>query len=91
MLEQGKCVFLWRKLFDDIDKGDYKYRKILEETKDMNKLVQLLNNANIYFDLHLDNYFSRDKFDLIYLKDKEKKKKDNFNNKSDLLNFDITN
>ena len=67
------------------------YLKEQEETKDMNKLVQLLNNANIYFDLHLDNYFSRDKFDLIYLKDKEKKKKDNFNNKSDLLNFDITN
>jgi len=77
MLESGRCVFLWRKLFDDIDKGDYKYRQILDNTKDMNKLVQLLDNPNIYFDLNLEKYFSRDKFDMIYLKDKPKNK--NFN------------
>jgi len=91
MLEQGRCVFLWRKLFDDIDKGDYRYREVLENTKDMNKLVQLLDNPNIYYDLNLEKYFSRDKFDMIYVKDKPKKKKTNENTNSfDLLNFDIT-
>ena len=77
MLEQGRCVFLWRKLFDDIDKGDYRYREVLENTKDMNKLVQILDNPNIYYDLNLEKYFSRDKFDMIYVKDKPKKKKIN--------------
>jgi hypothetical protein len=91
MLEQGRCVFLWRKLFDDIDKGDYRYREVLENTKDMNKLVQLLDNPNIYYDLNLEKYFSRDKFDMIYVKDKPKKKKTNENvTNFDLLNFDIT-
>jgi len=91
MLEQGRCVFLWRKLFDDIDKGDYRYREVLENTKDMNKLVQLLDNPNIYYDLNLEKYFSRDKFDMIYVKDKPKKKKiSNNTNSFDLLNFDIT-
>lgn len=77
MLEQGKTVFLWRKLIDDLSKGDYAYRNTLEHTKDMNRLVQLLNNPNIYYDLNLENYFSKDRFDMIYVKDikREKPKK----------------
>jgi len=33
-----------------------------------------LNNPNIYYDLNLENYFSKDKFDMIYLEDKPVKK-----------------
>jgi hypothetical protein len=74
MLEQGKSVFLWRKLIDDLAKGDYVYLNTLNNIKDMNQLVILLNNPNIYFDLNLENYFSRDRFDMIYLEDITKKK-----------------
>ena len=83
MLEQEKSVFLWRKLFDDLAKGDFVYHNYLEENiKDINQLVILLDNPNIYYDLKLDNYFSKDKFDMIYLKDKPKKKR---NKKTDPL------
>lgn len=74
MLEQGKTVFLWRKLIDDLSKGDYIQKGILEKQKDINQLVQYFDNPNIYFDLNLENYFSRDRFDMIYLKDMNKKK-----------------
>ena len=74
MLDEGKTVFLWRKLIEDLAKGDYGYTNTLNERKDINQIVQLLNNSNIYFDLKLENYFSRDKFDMIYLKDLPKKK-----------------
>ena len=74
MLDDGKTVFLWRKLIEDLAKGDYGYTNTLNERKDINQMVQLLNNPNIYFDLKLENYFSRDKFDMIYLKDLPKKK-----------------
>jgi len=74
MLDDGKTVFLWRKLIEDLAKGDYGYMNTLNERKDMNQMIQLLNNSNIYFDLKLENYFSKDKFDMIYLKDLPKKK-----------------
>lgn len=74
MLEQGKCVFLWRKMIDDLSKGDYKLKKSLEDIKDMNQLVIFYDNPNIYYDLNLEQYFSIDKFDMIYVKDIPKKK-----------------
>lgn len=75
MLSQGKTVFLWRKLYDDLAKGNYAYRNELNNIKDINKLVQLLDNPNIYYDLNLENYFSKDQFDMIYLEDKPRKVK----------------
>jgi len=74
MLEQGKCVFLWKKMIDELSKGDYSLRHNLENIKDINQLVIFYDNPNIYFDLNLEQYFSRDKFDMIYLKDVQKKK-----------------
>lgn len=74
MLDQGKCVFLWRKMIDDLSKGDYKLKKALEDIKDMNQLVIFYDNPNIYYDLNLEQYFSIDKFDMIYVKDIPKKK-----------------
>jgi hypothetical protein len=75
MLEQGKTVFLWRKLYDDLSKGDYIYRNELNKIKDINRLVQFLDNSNIYYDLNLEKYFSKDRFDMIYLEDKPRNKK----------------
>ena len=74
MLEQGKCVFLWKKMIDELSKGDYTLKRNLEDIKDINQLVVFYDNPNIYFDLNLEQYFSKDKFDLIYLKDVPKKK-----------------
>jgi hypothetical protein len=74
-LEKGKTVFLWKKLFDDLIKNDYTLKTALNDIKDMNQLVILLHNPNIYNELHLEKYFSRDRFDIIYLEDKPKNKK----------------
>ena len=74
MLEQGKCVFLWKKMLDELSNGDYSLRHNLENIKDINQLVIFYDNPNIYFDLNLEQYFSRDKFDMIYLKDVPKNK-----------------
>lgn len=74
MLNKGYSVFLWRKLFKDIiDNSTNKYivKKELEKIKDLNDLVIYTNNPNVFKDLNLQNYFSIDKFDKIYLNLKE--------------------
>jgi hypothetical protein len=88
MLLQGKTVFLWRKLYDDLAKGNYAYRNELNNIKDINKLVQFLDNSNIYYDLNLENYFSKDQFDMIYLEDKPRKVKTGMKTQSQSSEWD---
>jgi len=66
-LKNGHSVFLWKKLFKDISKGDYKKEYQLKNNiKDLNDLVKL-SKDNVYEKYKLDNYFSVDEFDKIYL------------------------
>jgi hypothetical protein len=88
MLLLGKTVFLWRKLYDDLAKGNYAYRNELNNIKDINKLVQFLDNSNIYYDLNLENYFSKDQFDMIYLEDKPRKVKTGMKTQSQSSEWD---
>lgn len=67
MIDNGYSVFLWKKLFNDLSKGKgFKYKSFLENNiKDINKLAEYYDNNHIYNDLKLNNYFAKDKFDLI--------------------------
>lgn len=66
MIDQNYSVFLWKRLINDLSKGKgVKFKSILEEQKDINKMVEFYNNPNIYFDFKLEKYFARDQFDLI--------------------------
>ena len=70
LLEKGYPVFLWNKLFDKIikkskDKNNAKYR--LSNIKDLNELAKDAKCSDIYNKLKLDDYFSKDEFDKVYL------------------------
>jgi len=66
-IEQGYSVFLWKKLFKKLSKGDSKKEFFLKNNvKDLNDLAKL-TKKNIYLDFKLENYFSIDEFDKIYL------------------------
>lgn len=67
MIDQNHSVFLWKRLIKDLSKGKgAKYKNILEDNaKDINKLVEFLDEPNIYYKLNLENYFAKDQFDLI--------------------------
>jgi hypothetical protein len=70
MLNKGFPVFLWNKLFEILSKqinNKNKSKKILKNIIDLNDLVKVSKNPNIYKTLKLENNFSVDKFDLIYL------------------------
>lgn len=67
MIDQDFSVFLWKKLFNNLSKSrGMKYKNYLEENiKDINRLVEEYNDPNIYFTMNLENYFAKDRFDLI--------------------------
>lgn len=68
-LEEGYPVFLWKKLFKDILKNKnnkYKAQIRLNKIKDLNKLAIEMKRSPYKY-LNLENYFSNDKLDLIYL------------------------
>jgi len=70
MINNGYSVFLWKKLFDDLlkrFKDKYKAERILYKIKDLNELALKFKNENIYKEFNLDNYFSIDKLDVIYI------------------------
>jgi len=80
MILNGYNVFLWKKLFEDIinkSKDKLKMRKKLSNIDDLNRFVIVSKNPNLYKKLNLDNYFSIDKFDLMYINKPEKKKFEN--------------
>lgn len=81
-MKEGYPVFLWKKFFEDIikktnPKDPYKKMNDMSKIKDLNNLAQIVNNP--YKSLSLDNYYSRDIFDIEYVKSKSSK---NFSNKS---------
>lgn len=70
LLKKGYSVFLWEKLFDfwasktkDISKAGRKLRKLIVDLNDVGKLIK-----DPYSKLELVNWFSKDEFDLIYIK-----------------------
>jgi len=67
IIDDGQSVFLWKKLINELSKNKgTKYKNFLENNlKDMNKLVQIVNDANVYRNLNLNKYFAVDQFDLI--------------------------
>jgi hypothetical protein len=70
MLEKGNVVFLWQKLVEDLLKNKtdkYKAKQYLLKIKDLNKLVQEINNFDKFRKINLEKYFSNDLFDKFYL------------------------
>jgi len=70
MLEKGHKVFLWQKLVEDLlknKKDKYQAKNYLLKIKDLNQLVQKINNFDIFKKINLEKYFSNDLFDKIYL------------------------
>ncbi|NPV13212.1 MAG: hypothetical protein HPY57_15705 [Ignavibacteria bacterium] len=70
MLKKGFPVFLWNKLFSKLiekEKNKYDAQNKLKNIIDLNDLVKAAKNPNVYKSLKLDNFFSIDEFDLIYL------------------------
>lgn len=67
-INNGYSVFLWDKLFKDISKNDNKKLFFLRNNiKDLNDLVKLYKSSDLYNKLNLENYFSIDEFDKIYI------------------------
>jgi hypothetical protein len=70
MIKRGYPVFLWNKLFERLLKGKknkFEAKQIYKSIKDLNKLVMEAKNPKVYKDLNLEQYYSKDQFDSIYL------------------------
>jgi hypothetical protein len=65
MIKNGYSIFLWNKLFKDLKQ--FRYNKLQTEIIDLNDLVKLLKDPDVYKNLDLEKYFSVDEFDLMYL------------------------
>lgn len=71
LLEQGHKVFLWKKFIKDyLDKCKNRSRmeKVFTYVKDLNDLAIVFRNDKVFNDLNLNDYFSIDEFDMIWLK-----------------------
>lgn len=80
LLKKGYKVFLWKLLFKkliDKSKDKYKSKQMLNGITDLNELAKRAKNPNVYKSLKLENFFSNDEFDLLYL-DKLTKKDGNW-------------
>ena len=70
MLNRGYDVFLWDKLIEKIIKNKpnkYKAEKNFKDIVDLNDLVIKSKNSNVYEKLKLSTFFSKDKFDFLYI------------------------
>ena len=70
MIKKGYPVFLWKKLFDTLinrSKDKYKAEKFLKNIIDLNQLVVKFKASDIYYKFKLENFYSSDEFDSIYL------------------------
>lgn len=67
MIDDNNSVFLWKRLINKLSRSKpAKYKHHLEENcTDINALVEFFDNPNIYQDLKLEEFFAKDKFDLI--------------------------
>lgn len=71
-LKDGYDVFLWKKLFESIVKNKpssdpYKLMERIKTVKDLNKLSQISNNPNVSYDLKLNEFFSKDIYDIKWI------------------------
>jgi len=72
MLGKGYKVFLWQKLIEDLiknKKDKHEAKKYAMKIKDLNQMVQKINNIDTFKKINLNKYFSNDLFDKIYLND----------------------
>jgi hypothetical protein len=70
MISKGHQIFLWEKLFKELlknKKNIYEAKRKLEKIIDLNNLVVESKNPNIVEKLKLNEYFSQDEFDKIFL------------------------
>jgi predicted RNA-binding Zn-ribbon protein involved in translation (DUF1610 family) len=69
LIKKGYSVFLWNKFFKAFSKmspnPQESFFKLQESLKDLNQLAQKINNP--YNTLQLENYFAKDKMDIIDL------------------------
>jgi hypothetical protein len=78
-MREGYPVFLWKKLFEDIvlkkkSSNPEQLMHRISKVKDMNKLAQLVPEP--YKKLILDNFFSKDEFDIRWLPKYGRRKKE---------------
>jgi predicted RNA-binding Zn-ribbon protein involved in translation (DUF1610 family)/guanylate kinase len=66
-LEQGYSIFLWQLLFTKLIEKSPTRKSKLKNITDLNDLVIVSNNPNIYRTLKLDKFFSVDDLDSLYL------------------------
>lgn len=67
-IHNGYSVFLWKKLIKDISYNNPKKEYLLNKNiKDLNDLVKITKKDNVFLHYKLENYFSIDEFDKIYL------------------------
>jgi len=67
-LEEGYSVFLWNKLFGDISKNNTKKEFFLKNNiKDLNDFVKFTKSNNVSEEYKLEDYFSIDEFDKLYI------------------------
>jgi hypothetical protein len=65
-INKGMDVFLWKKLFKDLSKGVLKKEYFMKNNiKDLNELIKYTKKD--YKTLNLEDYFSKDIFDKVYL------------------------
>lgn len=66
MINDGKKIFLWKKVIQEISKNNSRLNFYLNKNiKDINKLAEYMEDSFIYKNMNLDNYFSIDKLDII--------------------------
>lgn len=69
LINKGFSVFLWNKFFKDFARQsptpDISYHKMKEKIKDLNQLARKIHNP--YYNLELENYFAKDKLDIMDL------------------------
>ena len=84
-IRKGESVFLWEKFFNDFAKKNsdfYKNIQALRDIKDLNRLCIIANTQDPEKDLNINNYFSKDKYDIIWIPvAKTVKKEDKINSK----------
>lgn len=82
LIQKGSNVFLWNKLIESIieskkECNPYELRKRLNNIKDLNKLATIIKNP--YYNLKLDNFYSKDKFDIKWINKYEWKPRKKYN------------
>jgi hypothetical protein len=83
MLDKGYKVFLWQLFVEKLIKNKtdkYEAKKYALKIKDLNKLVQEMKNPDAFNKLKLENYFSNDMLDKMYLNPDLYPKNQNFKN-----------